>query len=82
MFLVQFEALTDEDLEDTILTRFKKFLNLNPEWPKKGLQMRNSRKQKIRPEGWPMKRHEYEQLVEMVKPDAKEYVDKSFLFPF
>lgn len=71
VFLVQYEALTSEEQGDAILADFKQFLDLDPELPEEELGMHNTRKMRIRPEGWPMTKQQYESLVDYVRPDAE-----------
>lgn len=73
-WLLQFEALTAEETERQELVRVKKFLGLNPNLPKAPydtLGLSNSRKGRINPDGWPMQRNVYEDLVKLVRPDCE-----------
>lgn len=53
------------------------FLGLDPSLPSSELPLVNSRREALggagatKPQGWPMKREEYEALVDIVRPDAK-----------
>jgi len=52
----------------------KNFLDLNPALPKAPwdkLGLSNSRKGRINPDGWPMKRGVYEKLIALVRPDCE-----------
>jgi hypothetical protein len=74
--VVQYEELTEEQNEAAELRRVKNFLGINPDKPSYiGLGLVNSRKFTIRPEGWPMRREEYEGLIELVRPDVDALLD-------
>jgi hypothetical protein len=69
----QYEELTSDEGERKELRRLKKFLDADPDLPKgQELGVANARRFKIKPEGWPMKRWQYEALVALVRPDAEE----------
>ena len=72
IFVTQYENLT-LDAERDELRRLKIFLNLNPDLPSDsvGLGLHNARKKKFNPDGWPMRRQVYEQIVDLVRKDCK-----------
>lgn len=70
----QYEALTSEEAEEPTLRALKAFLELDPDLPGGAdatLGMSNARKDRVMPEGWPMRRERYEELVALVEPDAR-----------
>ena len=69
---VQYEELTEEECQDGELRRVKDFIGLDSSVKQEPLPLRNSRRFSIRPEGWPMKRSQYQVLVEKVRADAQE----------
>jgi hypothetical protein len=76
IFLVQYENLTHLETEKGELVRMKKFLGIDPKLPEEGtkfatLGMNNARKGRINPDGWPMKRKVYEQIISVVRPDCE-----------
>lgn len=75
IFLSQFEYLTSEEGEKAELVRLKKFLGVKPSLPvgeHANLGMNNSRRDRISPDGWPMKKEIYEQVVGIVRPDCEK----------
>jgi hypothetical protein len=69
----QYEELISEEGERKELRRVKRFLGVDPDLPKgQGLGIANARRFRIQPEGWEMKRWQYEALVALVRPDAEE----------
>jgi hypothetical protein len=68
----QYEELTSEEGEREELRRVKTFLEVDPDLPKgQELGVANARRFKIKPEGWPIRREQYEALVALVRPDAE-----------
>lgn len=69
--------MTDEETQIPELRRVKEFLEINKESPQKykTLDLKNSRKFDIRPEGWPMLRSEYEKLVDIARKDVVVVLD-------
>lgn len=72
IFVTQYENLT-LDAEHDELRRLKVFLDLKPDLPSDsvGLGLHNSRKKKFNPDGWPMRREVYQQIVDLVREDCK-----------
>ena len=75
VFLSQYEYLTSEEHERSELIRLKKFLGVKPglpvgEWANLGNN--NSRRGKINPDGWPLKKETYEQIINIVRPDCEK----------
>ena len=66
--------MIEEERVDAELLRVKQFVGVDTDAPLEGLRRRNARRFKIRPQGWPMKRRRYEELVELVRPDVAELV--------
>lgn len=76
LFVVQYEELTDEADGEQELLRVKQYLGLDPTWPKNGgLEMRNARRFKIKPEGWSISRQDYETLVDIAREDMRKTLD-------
>lgn len=73
--VIQYEALTDDEREASELTKVRKFLNVSTDEPKGGLGLANSRRFRINPEGWQLQRSQYEELVDIVKPDVESLVE-------
>ncbi|EFN56555.1 hypothetical protein CHLNCDRAFT_57487 [Chlorella variabilis] len=73
IMLLQYESLTAPEHVASHLRAVKSFLEVDPELPANELIKSNTREERLgkKPEGWPMKRHEYEKLVAMVRPDAE-----------
>ena len=74
IILLQYEMLTALEGEKAELVRLKNFLGIDPTLPGEPhvtLGMNNARKGRINPDGWPMKRDVYQQLVDMVRPDCE-----------
>lgn len=71
--VLQYEVLIGLDTADQQLTEVKSFLGLDPALPKgrAGLDKHNLRKNSINPDGWPMRKEQYQQLIDMVRPDAE-----------
>lgn len=59
--------------QEAELTRLKNFLGLDPSLPDDidGLELRNARRQRINPDGWPIRRETYEYLINLVRDDCK-----------
>ena len=66
----QYEHLTAAEHQAEALMGVKSFLGLDQEAIGNELVVSNSRKDKIKPQGWPMRREDYESLVEFVRPDG------------
>lgn len=76
LLVLQYEQLVDEDEEKAELLRVKQYLGLDPSWPKENsLEIRNARRFKINPEGWPIPRAEYEELVSIARKDMEMTLD-------
>lgn len=76
--LVQYEQLIEGDEHGAdVLLDLKEFLDLNPSQPKdsRGLGMHNVRHNRVHPEGWMMKKEEYLDLIDMVKPDVEQVAE-------
>jgi hypothetical protein len=73
LLVLQYEELVEEESEAAVLKRVKDFLGLDPAQPKRnpGLDEHNIRKDRVAPEGHPMRRGQYEALVARVRPDAE-----------
>ena len=72
LLVLQYEELTSEDGEEAELMRVKQYVGVDLERPEGGLEMRNARRFKINPEGWPIKKDEYKQLIELARQDMKK----------
>lgn len=68
--IVQTEALVNRGEGDRVLVGLKTFLGLDPALPEAPFPYKNSRKDKISPEGWPMTKDQYLELVDLVRPDV------------
>lgn len=75
ILVIQYENLTSEEGEEGELLRAKGFLGLDLEKPNRGLELSNSRRFRINPEGWAIKKHQYQQLLQLVKPDVRSMLD-------
>jgi len=75
ILVIQYENLTSEEGEAGELLRAKGFLGLDLEKPKRGLELSNSRRFRINPEGWAIKKHQYQQLLQLVKPDVRSMLN-------
>lgn len=73
--VIQYESLTDEKNEADELLRVKKFLGVDVSQPKGGLGLANSRRFRINPEGWPLMKSQYEELLDIVKPDVESLLE-------
>lgn len=73
--IIQYEELIDKELETVELQRLKRFLGINESLPTEGLGRHNSRKHRIMPDGWPMRRSVYETLVDGVRKDMHDLLD-------
>jgi hypothetical protein len=73
--IVQYEELIDPDTESKVMKEVKSYVGLDPNLPKGGLTVINDRRFRISPEGWKMKRSQYEKLVNLVKPDVDALLD-------
>ena len=73
IYVFQYENMTTSDsIQEAILREVASFIGLTPPAaPNNRLPVKNSRKNTIHPDGWPMKKVEYEELVGMVRPDAE-----------
>ncbi|PSC67215.1 hypothetical protein C2E20_9098 [Micractinium conductrix] len=83
VLLLQYERLTSEQHGKAVLRKVKGFLGIDPELPSEAATIgrNNTRKQHLekagaleggqQPKGWRIKRHEYEDLVSIVRPDAE-----------
>jgi hypothetical protein len=65
-------------VEQAELARMKSFLGINPrkpagQWASLGLH--NSRKERINPDGWPMKRDVYQRIIDLVRGDCDAIAD-------
>lgn len=75
MLVIQYELLTgDEAGEEQELTRVKEFLDVDVNAGRKGLGVANARRFSIQPEGHPMRREQYQRLVDLVRPDCEATV--------
>lgn len=73
MLAIQYEELISEEGEQRELRRVKRFLEVDPELPKNGsLGIANARRFRVNPEGWAMKRVQYQALIDLVRPDCEE----------
>lgn len=72
---LQYEELTSEEGEKIELERAKKFVGVDPSKLKTDLVLRNARRFTINPEGWKMKKEEYEELVDLVRPDVDSLIN-------
>ena len=73
--ITQYEGLIGNE-EQPQLYQINEFIGLKPYIPANGtLDLANSGENKIQPKGWPMKRHEYEALIDFVKPDIDELLN-------
>ncbi|PRW51019.1 hypothetical protein C2E21_5409 [Chlorella sorokiniana] len=70
--LVQYESLTSPEHEADDLRAVKSFLGLDPDEPRSQLPQSNKRAARLgqEPEGWKLRRWQYERLIEVVRPDA------------
>eukprot|EP00890_Picochlorum_soloecismus_P005374 jgi/Picsp_1/5838/NSC_03197-R1_sulfotransferase len=75
ILVIQYENLTSEEGEAGELLRAKGFLGLDLNKPKRGLELSNSRRFRINPEGWAIKKHQYQQLLQLVKPDVRSMLN-------
>lgn len=73
--VIQYEELTEEEEQVAELDRLKTFLGLKPGIPDRPLGVYNARKNKIRPQGWRMRRKQYEKIIELVRPDVEALLD-------
>ena len=73
VMVLQYEDIVSDTHAGVVsLRNVKKFLGINPFIPKDSvLPVRNMRKDRVGTKGWPMKKAEYEKLIEMVRPDAE-----------
>jgi hypothetical protein len=53
----------------------KNFLGVDANEPTQGLGLQNARRFRINPEGWAMKRSEYEELLDIVRPDTDSLLE-------
>lgn len=75
LLVLQYEDFTSEEREEIELTRVKQYVGIDLTRPEGGLEMRNARRFKIQPEGWPIKKSEYQELVDIVRKDMKKTLD-------
>lgn len=78
VYIGQYENLIDESKQAAELRKIKRFLDLDPTYPSgkdSTLDLRNSRKGVINPDGWPMKKSVYQQLVDLVRPDCRKVAE-------
>jgi len=76
LLVLQYEELVDEEDEEKELTRVRQYLGLDLSWPRGGgLEIRNARRFKINPEGWPISKVDYEELVNIARADMKKTLD-------
>lgn len=73
--IIQYETLVDPEKEADELLRVKKFLEVDERRPKGGLEVSNARRFSINPEGWKVRKSDYEELVSLVEPDVLSLVD-------
>ena len=64
----QFENVTADETHAAVLKDLMVFLDLDPNQGPEVLPQANSRKDDVKSEGWPMMRHEYEDLLSYVRP--------------
>lgn len=75
IYVIQYEELTGAD-EKEQLNNLKEFIGLHPDLPfNSSLGLVNARKHKIQPDGWYIKKDEYQKLIDVVKPDVLELLD-------
>ena len=81
LHVLQYEMIVNEKDSPNALHRLKEFLGLDQSLEKKksSLGAHNMRHNRIKPNGWPMKKKEYEELIAMVKPDVKRWVLYDFI---
>ena len=73
--IIQYETLIDPEKEADELLRVKKFLGVDERRPKGGLEVFNARRFSIKPEGWKVRKSDYEELISLVEPDMQSLVD-------
>lgn len=73
--VIQYEELIEDARNEAELLRVKKFVGVDLTKELEGLRRRNARRFKIKPKGWPMKQTQYQELIDLVKPDVEELVD-------
>ena len=73
--IIQYEELIEEESQVGELDRLKEFIDVEVGIPATPLGIHNSRKYKIRPEGWEMPKEQYLELIEMVMPDVHALLD-------
>lgn len=83
LYLVQYENMTSEAHSLEVVQDIKRFLRLDPNEPADAptLARNNSREDHLRmkgelaegekPDGWPIKRRQYQDLLDIVRPDAQ-----------
>ena len=73
--VIQYETLIDPEKEASELLRVKKFLGVDQRRPEGGLPVSNARRFSISPEGWKVRKGDYEELISLVEPDMRNLVD-------
>ena len=73
--IIQYETLSNPEKEAAELLRVKKFLGVDERLPEGGLEMYNARRFRVNPEGWQVRKSDYEELISMVEPDMQTLVD-------
>jgi len=73
--IVQYETLIDPEQEESEHLRVKRFLGVDERRPEGGLPRFNARRFSISPEGWKMRKGDYEELVSLVEPDMEGLLD-------
>ena len=68
----QYENLTAPDSQAGVLADLQRFLGLDPaKAPSALLPEANAAPRALKRSGWPMKRQQYQALVDAVRPDAE-----------
>ncbi|GBF96609.1 hypothetical protein Rsub_09355 [Raphidocelis subcapitata] len=67
---VQYEKLVAPDTGRRTLDDVQRFLGFDPKLGAEWLPRNNSRRDMVNPNGWPMRRKDMEELIELVRPNA------------
>lgn len=73
--VIQYESLTSEKHGESELKRVKNFIGVDVNERMQGLGLQNARRFRINPEGWTLKRSEYEELLDIVRPDTDSLLE-------
>jgi len=73
--VIQYETLVHPEKEAAELLRVKQFLGVDERRPQGGLEVSNARRFSINPEGWQVRKKDYEELISLVEPDVESLVD-------